>query len=435
MSTATQPAKAINLRVRPLQSVDVSFPVDGIVANQTDIHLLGKPVAKFDLTTFYPLLGTVLSPKMKPEPPGVRVVNYAQHPLQPLGWGRLRYDSEAIRDYMRESILFELRAEQTKAALDKAVAQRENIWVQKYERAVYDATQRAYDRNDPNSKVNRLKRLAAISLAQHDRLKAEYDASFNKDGGTAFKDGVVREIVTTNKTSSANSKTEVKDSRTTLQSYVNDGQLNTSGSSESYARGPDFRHPGLENDAQFERAQISLLDEQLSAVSVTNYACGSKLERDASPDPDPGGLSHRYLANDLAAIDLDIKRLQVAYMDTILVSPIDGVVTGVFRNTGDSVRATQPVVRIENDLEIFLVGTLKYRGLLQVGQDITVSTSLFDTTEAKSVTGKVAAVRGHDSENELWDVLILCANRVAGQAIFPINYNFDFDNTEVTVAV
>ena len=41
-------------------------------------------------------------------------------------------------------------------------------------------------------------------------------------------------------------------------------------------------------------------------------------------------------------------------MDTFLVSPIDGVVTGVFRNVGDYVRAAQAVIRVENDAEIAL---------------------------------------------------------------------------------
>ncbi|SEB22725.1 HlyD family efflux transporter periplasmic adaptor subunit [Variovorax sp. YR216] len=436
------PAKAINLRVRPVRSVDLCFPVDGILAGvwrqadqgqreatgatQNDIHLLGKSVKAFDLAKFYALLGTVQSPtRFESQGPGkpLREVPLSAK-LQPLGWGRLRYDSKSIREEMSESILFELRAEHIKAALDKAVGQRENIWVQKYENSVYEATKLAYDRTDPNSKINRLKKLANTSQVQHDRLDLEYAADFKEPG-------VVKQSVTGGSTSSYKVKTEFQDPKTTVQSWLTD-QLVTTGTNSSSTRGYDYRVPRLENDAQLERAQISLLDEQLSAVSTTNYACGSQLERGAE-ELHPVGLTPRYLANDLAAIDLDIKRLQVAYIDTLLVSPIDGVVTGVFRNIGDSVRAAQPVVRIENDAEIYLVGTLKCRGLLQIGQSISVSTNLFDTTETRTVSGKVAAVRGHDSENELWDLLILCSNRNGDQPLFPINYNFDFDNTRVNV--
>jgi hypothetical protein len=316
------------------------------------------------------------------------------------------------------------------------VGQRENIWVQKFEKAVYEATKRAYDRDDENSKLSRLQRLAAISQQQHDRLKTEY-GDFNANDGISFKAGVVKAGVTNNVTNSHKVRTTPQGNGSIQDWVMDQPEVINSQRNVSYTRGYDYRHPSLENDAQFERAQISLLEEQLAAVSATNYVCGSQVEREAEESfLSTGLLPRRYLANDLSAIDLDVKRLQVAYMDTLLVSPIDGIVTGVFRNLGDAVRAAQAVVRVENDSEIYLVGTLKYRGLLQVGQAISVSTSLFDTTAVKTVTGTVVAVRGHDSANELWDLLILCSNRDgAGAALFPINYNFDFDATMVDVAV
>src|SRR5262245_10220470 len=96
--------RAINLKVRPLQSVDLCFPTDGIIGDQPDLHLLGKSITKFDLPVFYgTLLQTVTG---KP--------------------ARLKFDSAAIRTALQPSILFELRAEPLKAALDKAIAQRES---------------------------------------------------------------------------------------------------------------------------------------------------------------------------------------------------------------------------------------------------------------------------------------------------------------------
>jgi hypothetical protein len=138
--------------------------------------------------------------------------------------------------------------------------------------------------------------------------------------------------------------------------------------------------------------------------------------------------------NELKAIDLDVKRLQVAYLDTILLSPIDGVVTGVFRDMGDCVRAGQPVMRVENDTEVLLVGTLKFRGLISIGSTVSVTTKIFDSGVTLTTSGKVVSVRGHDSEDEEWDVLVLCPNRDAhGKPIFPINYNFDFDDTDLDI--
>src|SRR5262249_7777879 len=137
--------------------------------------------------------------------------------------------------------------------------------------------------------------------------------------------------------------------------------------------------------------------------------------------------------NGLRSIDLDVRRLQAAYIDTLLVSPISGIVTGVYRNTGDFVRAGQPVVRVENDEEVLLVGTLKFGGLLTpLVSNVALTTNVF-SGQALSTTGSVVAVRGHDAEDEQWNVIIRCDNRVANQPPFPINYNLDFDNTTVNI--
>ena len=59
-----------------------------------------------------------------------------------------------------------------------------------------------------------------------------------------------------------------------------------------------------------------------------------------------------YLAtvfrNELNSIDSNVFRLQVSYLDTILMSPINGTVTGVYKNPGDAVQAGQPVIRVED---------------------------------------------------------------------------------------
>jgi multidrug efflux pump subunit AcrA (membrane-fusion protein) len=425
-------ARAVNLRVRPLQSVDLNFPVDGIVGAQSDIHLLGKSVQAFDLSTLYSVLGAVVTPRAANIGPQHGEI-LQQPPLlpasdQPFGWGRLKYDCSTIRSELGEYVLFELRAEHIRAAVDKAIAQRENAWVQKFEKNVYAATLNAYDRSDPNGRLGRLQRLAAISQVQHDRLRTEYDADLNSVNiAGVVSHGVVKVASMTDTTNSRPVHTRSQGSES-VQDWQ--GNMIPSQSVQSASRGYDYRHPSLENDAQFERAQVSLLDEQLAAMSTTNYVCGSEVEQAIAARGD-----RRYFANDLLAIDLDVKRLQVAYIDTLLISPIDGVVTGVFRNVGDGVRAGQAVVRVENDIEILLVGTVKFRGLLRIGQTVSVTTQVFGSDQSLSISGQVAAVRGHDSEDELWDVIVRCNNRDdTGASIFPINYNFDFDNTHVDVA-
>lgn len=405
-------ARAINLRVRPLQSVDLAFPIDGIIGVQSDVHLLGKQVKAFDLNSVYGLLGEVIVPTFKEQAYshghfGASTKTYTAPGPQPLGWGRLKYDSAAIHQLLQPYVLFELRAEHLKAAVDKGVAQRENVWIQKFENAVLQATLKAYARNDSNAKLGRVQALAGLSQGQHDRLHDQYMADNNSDVNNMVNDVVKGSVTSTGQIYG------------TKQQWI----------PTTRTSGQEYRAPSFENDAQLHRAQISLIDEGLATLAATNYACGSS---ELDPKLFGGGL--HYFQNDLRSIDLDVKRLQLAYIDTLLTSPIDGVVTGVFRNLGDSVRVAQGVVRVENDAEVLLVGTLKYPGLLHIGQDITVATTLFDSAQQLTMTGAIAAVRGHDSEDQLWDVLIACGNRDAnGEAKLPINYNFDFDGTTVTI--
>jgi hypothetical protein len=91
------------------------------------------------------------------------------------------------------------------------------------------------------------------------------------------------------------------------------------------------------------------------------------------------------------------------------------------------VRAGEPVLRVETDEPVYLVGTVKYRGMLRIGSKLKVTSTLFEAAGAADteVSGEVVAVRGHDSVSEQWDLLVVCSNRTAaGDPILPLNYNF-----------
>jgi hypothetical protein len=52
-----------------------------------------------------------------------------------------------------------------------------------------------------------------------------------------------------------------------------------------------------------------------------------------------------------------------------------------------------------------------------------------------TIKGAVVAIRGHDSDDEEWDVIIRCPNLdAANNPIFPLNYNFDFDDTTIDIS-
>ena len=126
-----------------------------------------------------------------------------------------------------------------------------------------------------------------------------------------------------------------------------------------------------------------------------------------------------------------------AYLNTILMSPIPGVVTGVYKNPGEAVRAGEPVIRVENYTVILLEATLIFRGLISIGQTVTVTTALFDASvgQPTSTSGVVVAARGK-SDDDQWHVIVECKNMDTSnppKPIFPLGYRFDYDDTTVTI--
>ncbi len=114
-----------------------------------------------------------------------------------------------------------------------------------------------------------------------------------------------------------------------------------------------YRVPFLEDQAQHERAQISLIDQRF-----VEFMYGQN-------------LSHlvEVFRNELTAIDSDILQLQNAFLNSLLLSPISGVVTGLYRHPGEAVRAGETVLRVENNETLLLVAKLVYRGPVGTGHD------------------------------------------------------------------
>jgi hypothetical protein len=183
-----------------------------------------------------------------------------------------------------------------------------------------------------------------------------------------------------------------------------------------------FRHPFYKAQAQYQRAQISLIDQRFSAFmseqNIPNLAT--------------------VFDNELISIDADVYRTQIAYLNTILMSPIAGVVTGVYKNPGDVVRAGEPVVRVENYAVILIEATVVFRGPILVNKSTaTVSTALFGSSAGlpTSITGVVVAARGHN-DDDTWHLIVECNNMDKSnppQPIFPLSYRFDVDDTTVTI--
>ncbi len=183
-----------------------------------------------------------------------------------------------------------------------------------------------------------------------------------------------------------------------------------------------FRHPFYDAKAQYQRAQISLIDQRFSALqsaqNIPNLAT--------------------IFGNELASIDADVYRLQIAYLNTILLSPIAGVVTGVYKNPGDPVRAGEPVVRVEYFDVILIEAVVIFRGPVLVNQTIvTITTALFGASSGQptSISGLVVAARIHNND-DTWRLIIECGNKDGStppKPVFPPGYRFDPDDTTVAI--
>lgn len=371
--------KAINLRVRPIQSVDLCFPIDGVIGHQP-ANLVGQMVQGLDLgQSLFPLLDQT----------------------DPQDSGRLIYNSNAIYNGVANFVLSSLRNEPQAVDVDTAVSMRWNSYLSTYSPDAI-AKMREIFWDDPND-ATAPQWVLLTELEEESKRLNNLLADAYKQAG--LEDKVIRLQKSTN------------DNKATQ--YTGAQHVQFEGISDQTMDLIDFRLPSIENTVRYLRARVGLRKEYLNA-----WRQGEMYRTD------------RGLYNELHVIDQQIKKLQVKYLDTFLIAPFNGLVTGVFRSVGDYVRAGQPVIRVENDERVYLVGTIKYRGPLRVGSAITVTTTLFDSpgTQPTITDGNLVAVRGHDAVDEQWDVLIECSNRTAdGDPILPLNYNFDFKSTTVEV--
>jgi len=378
------PANVVSLTARPYQVSHLCFPIHGIIENlrtttrgkrQTRLGL-GDTVTAFEFDTFYTgLLKTM-----------------------PADLSRLIYDAPAILNAasVQASLLMTLRGESTKAVLDKAVNARQNAYFAKYRNQadIAEVMQSFYAASSlPNanvvatpSKPDMLIGLRNISWNQADELQGAYAAS-------------PRPLVVETTSSVLQTTGQMPDTTQTI--------ANTDYS---------YRIPTFESAAQNLRAQVSLVDEQFS-----QYMASQNIDKLID-----------VFTRELQNIDLDVERLQIAYLNTILMSPIAGVVTGIYKNAGDWVQAGEPVIRVEDNSAVILVGSLACQGPITTQSTMNVNvTSLFESGTPWQVSGEVISVRGHPGQDNLWDVHALFENSVA--PILPINYSFDFDDTTVTI--
>lgn len=382
--------KSVSLRVRPFVSVDLSFPVAGLISKQSET-LLGTTVEGADIGILHGMLG---QPSAGQE-------------------SRLLWDSEQILAYLfgvpteagpgsLGTIVSRLRSTVEAADLDRAILMRQNAYLTTYSPSLLSEVRRVYhdDPGDGAAVRHRLLRAVETDIeVMHRGLKTAYERRGWWGKVIEFARGV-----------SDNKATQ----------YSGSGHIQFEGFTDTESWGYEFRYPSAENELRYHQSKAAVRQEFLAAWRMSEMCRNGDVT----------------FPNEMGAIDRSVRALQSAYIDTFLVPPHSGVVTAVFHGAGEYVQAGEPVVRVEDDTFVYLVGTVKHRGTLRVGDQLTVGTTLFEAAGAApvSVTGEVVAVRGHDSVSEQWDLLVFCPNyleEAPGTRVLPLNYHFDFESTTV----
>ncbi len=427
-------AKPISLAVRAARSAHLCFETDGILGALP--AQLGAPVSAFDFDGFAKLLGD--RPTVAGEP-----------------W-RLEYDDAAIWTKVQPNALAALRAEPQKIALRKAIWARANAWFSKYGKIpqIVAQTEAFYNPASSTSKWSRLGKLAWLAQWQADQLSAAYIADKRTGVVKSTVSALASQTVSGGFSSQIGQSNEqslaaVVDGHSSMDhlppgggslapdSYnadypvndtFSDGSSSSTSSSQGFATEKQtivntdygYRVPNLENQAQLERAHISLMDEQFGNFMQT-------LNLDSLQ------LSLTYEA---AAVDADVNRVQLAYLATILFSPIEGTVTGVYKQPGEAVRAGETVMRVEDPSTLLLVAGLVCESVVTIGATLTVTTRLYGSNAPPiSVAGPVVSARGRPESDNHWEVIASLANLDAGgNPILPLGYHFNREDTTIVLS-
>lgn len=187
----------------------------------------------------------------------------------------------------------------------------------------------------------------------------------------------------------------------------------------------ELRHPALEEKIDHQRAHLALQDEWLRARSFQHQTPNLEKIWDL----------------ELAALDLEVARLQHQLSHGMMLSPISGTVTAIYKDIGEHVAAGEPVLRVENDRTVLLVGVVQHTNAVTIGMAARVVTSdLYEGGDKVELSGKIVSVRGHDSDNDEWEIIISVENESHERTLqngqkdrvrLPINYHFDKDQTSI----
>ncbi|WP_417395998.1 hypothetical protein [Gimesia chilikensis] len=462
--------KIRSLLVRPIRSVDLAFNMPGVIAFQnTQTAKLGTRITGTNLeTSIYEL--------MEQDAKTARSKNLPE----------LTFDATEIASKLSAGTLFAIRNKSLCVALDQKLLQRENIFREQYKHQA-KLIKKLKDMykggaavppdsatgSNPKTKQQRLGTLIAASQDKFTALKKAYGKAGVQ--GTSSTDVTYNgRIVTKSKTLGSGvqiqgHQTHVHEDnppsnpKQILVHHTNAGTpigynakdkkwediteegyrssehslqyLDITEKNEGNEKGfkqtsttkhREFVYPRRDALIRFLRTQIDLMDEQL-AEEMYGHLVNDDLDK--------------VMKNELELIDNEVLKLQLNLAHTFLTSPVGGLVTAIYKDLGESVSAGDPVLRVEDDSTVLLVGRLRHPGPIRVGATAVIeTTSLFENNKIQKFSdAKVVSVRGHAVDNDEWELMLEVENPLVDPSheekgrILPLNYHFDRDNTTIEI--
>jgi biotin carboxyl carrier protein len=425
--------KPISILVVPFQFSNLCFENDGIIE---DINIeIGSSVPAFDFKGLYQELR--LFPKVPTSLVGGSGSSGKLKATVNDDPSRLKFDDKKLLERVHPYSLARMRAEGAKVTLRDAVNARQSAYNAdpKYSdpEGFRDIADKYVDRTSPDSKYFRLSRLIHLSDQLKTNLQKEYKAdekdyiiknTSSRETGTANQSAVVHRdddnpiVVPPVPEEGAPWEYSVRKGDKSAAKSVQQGSNQREITNYDYG----YRWPSLEAEAQWHRSQISLMDEQYMEF-YNSHKQWHYVNRLSSAT-----------RNDLQAMDNSVYQYQILLLKSVLMSPLPGLVTGIYKSPGDWVVAGEPVIRVETTDKVLLFAKLVYRGRISVGTKLTFTSNLFDNLDPMAtVEGTVVAVRG-ERENNQWAVTVKCDNLdTAGKPILPLGYQFDRDNTTISL--
>lgn len=434
-------AKVVSAIAQPSQSAYLCFEVGGIL-DQLNVDL-GTAVSSISFEKLADLIRA--------------------SPVDPTDPSRLQFDAARVIGLATPFTAAALRCEMNKTALDSAINTRQNIYFSKYANApfVISTIRASYSRTSPASKPNLLGILDDIAQEQANALQEAYmedDRTGVVKGGSSSVESTTR-----NGADSLRFSNFTQESRrlggkrnAPMPAYLPDvaywgdfgkpapaaqrvawdrpdNSVLTAGYNFEYSTSSgrasgtqsasntdvEYRTPYHETRARRVRAHISLIDQKFEAYMLEQ------------------NIPHleTIFENELASIDNDVYQFQVALLRSFLISPIPGVVSGIYKYPGDGVSAGEPVLRVENNDVVHLLSNVVHRGPIPIGAAATVTSTLYGPSDpATTLTGPILAARGQGDGNRSEIVVRINNLDGAGNHILAPGYVFDREFTTISIA-